>query len=465
MEDNNTTVQTQTKDALELAIENYSDYGKYVAQGRSYPCIKDGCKSVVKRAIYGMYKDGPRHIVKMAQLAAYALPYHPHPTSISGAIVQLGQNGNKLKLMKTQGNWGDSERGIQASADRYIGGMLSDLTLDLFCNSIEYCNYIDGEIDIPEPEALPALLPLCFINGVEGIPSGLPKINIPTLNIDEMFDYYIEIFKKKDLNYEPKKLPSPNIGNIILSKKEEWDNVLETGKGVIKVAPTMKIENGVITITALPKGKDSESVRKIIEKEILLDKIDLRDESTSETRIVIEKVKNKSCDMNEIFKRLNRKLQTSISYNMAFFDLDKIYVPCGFRKVVKQNIQYIIETHKNRISKQINDYQRKLDVLTTIELLKSGNHLNNLFSLEYDKAVEFISKLCNDEDIAKSVLQKPMSYLTKAHQKEITDLQDTISKLKDEDKDIYQFLQETYKEMKKKVAKEVQGRFAPTVFA
>ena len=58
-----------------------------------------------------------------------------------------------------------------------------------------------------------------------------------------------------------------------------------------------------------------------------------------------------------------------------------------------------------------------------------------------------------------------MSYLTKAHQKEITDLQDTINKLKDEDKDIYQFLQEHYKEMKKKVAKEVQGRFAPTIFA
>ena len=114
--------QIEEKDALEIAQENYTEYSKYVAMGRAYPNIKDGCKSSYKRAIYGMYKDGPRSIVKCAKLASYALPYHPHPSSISGVIIQLGDNGNKLKLMETQGNWGDSSRGIQASAERYIGG-------------------------------------------------------------------------------------------------------------------------------------------------------------------------------------------------------------------------------------------------------------------------------------------------------------------------------------------------------
>ena len=31
-----------TKDALELARENYRDYGLYVGSGRAYPCIIDG---------------------------------------------------------------------------------------------------------------------------------------------------------------------------------------------------------------------------------------------------------------------------------------------------------------------------------------------------------------------------------------------------------------------------------------
>ena len=86
-------------DALELAQDNYKSYSIYVAQGRAYPNIKDGAKSVYKRAIYGMWKDAPRAKVKVAELAAYALPYHPHPTSISGVIVSLGENGNKLKFL------------------------------------------------------------------------------------------------------------------------------------------------------------------------------------------------------------------------------------------------------------------------------------------------------------------------------------------------------------------------------
>ena len=103
----------EIKDALSLAQDNYKEYSLYVSQGRAYPSIFDGCKSAYKRAIYGMYKSSPRKIVKVAELAASALPYHPHPTSISGVIVQMGENGKVFKLLKTQGNFGDSSKGIE----------------------------------------------------------------------------------------------------------------------------------------------------------------------------------------------------------------------------------------------------------------------------------------------------------------------------------------------------------------
>ena len=92
-------------DACELAKTNYTEYSKYVAQGRSYPSIYDGAKSVYKRAIYGMYLNKTNKMIKVAELAAHALPYHPHPSSVSGVIVSLGDGGNKLKFMDTQGNW------------------------------------------------------------------------------------------------------------------------------------------------------------------------------------------------------------------------------------------------------------------------------------------------------------------------------------------------------------------------
>ena len=447
-----------TKDALELAQENYKEYGKYVAQGRAYPCLYDGMKSVAKRSIYGMYKEGPRSIQKLAKLAAYALPYHPHPTSISGAIIQLGENGNKLKLLDTQGNWGDSSKGIQASAERYIGGRLSNIAFELFCDSVEYCDYMKGEIDEDEPVALPAYIPLCFINGVEGIPSGLPKINIPMLDISDMFDYYIEILKNKDVTFRPKKLPKPNLDIDILSTKQEWDDFLRSGKGSIKVAPRMTIEGNTITITALPPSKNVESVRKIVEKEILQDKIDFIDESGKDLLIVIEKVKNKQCDMKALFNNIYKKLTCNISYNMAFFDLDHIYVPFGFDKVVEANLSYVIKTHKNRIAHQLNELNKKLRVLEIIQNLRNKNHIKNIFNLDEKDALQWIEKQYKvDNEISQAVLKKPISYLTREHQKEIDDLQDQIKQLNNDNSDIYEFLLKKYQNLKKKVNKEIKN--------
>lgn len=454
--DDDNKEEPKTKDALELVRENYKEYGIYVSSGRAYPQLLDGTKSSYKRAIYGMWKSAPRSVVKVAELAATALPYHPHPTSVSKVIIQLGENGNKFKFMKTQGNWGDSAKRIEASAERYIGGMLSDLSIALLCDSMEYCNYITGEIDKPEPEALPALLPICFINGQQGIPSGLPKLNIPPLDVAGMFDYYIDILTHKDLEYVPKKLPIPNLNVNILSTKEEWENILKTGKGGIRVAPIMKLVDNVITITNLPKGKDVESVRKIIEKEILLDKLDLRDESTYETRIVIEKVYKKQCDMKEVFNRVYKKLQTSETYNLAFFDREHIYVPCSFDKVVKSNLQYLINTHNNRLSHQLLDNQKRLSVLEIIEKLKKTNNWKNIFDLSYKDAVKYLVMTFKcEQDVAEEVFKKPISYLTRGHEKEIEDLRSVIKELTTDQSDIYEMLLKKYKALKPKILKEM----------
>lgn len=455
-----------TIDATELAKNNYTDYSKYVAQGRSYPSLYDGAKSSYRRAIYGMYLNKTSKKVKVAELAAHALPYHPHPTSVSGVIIQLGDGGNKLKLMETQGNWGDSSRGIEASAERYIEGKLSALAEHMFCDSIEYAEMIPGEIDKPEPKALPALLPLCFINGSSGIPSGLPTLNVPTLDIMGMIDYYLEILAAKDLEYRPKKYPKPNLEIDILSSVEDWNNVMNTGKGSIRTAPRMTIDTqNVITITGLPKTKSVDHIRKIIEKEILLDKIDLRDESAEEIKFVVEKVPHKQCDMKEIFKRLYTKLQSSETYNMAFFDEEKIYVPCSFNKVVRTNLQYLIDTHQNRITKELEQLRIRLRVLEIIEEMKKGNALKGLFDLDYNSALEYIqSKYKADKDIASKVLQKPLSYLTKEHGQEIIDLQEDIKSLEADKNDIYDFLSRKYKALKKELTPVIRNKFAPTTF-
>ena len=460
------TIDESVVDATELAKNNYTDYSKYVAQGRSYPQIYDGAKSSYRRAIYGMYKGQSQKKMKVAELAALALPYHPHPTSVSGVIVQLGEAGNKLKLMDTQGNWGDSTRGVEASADRYIEGRLSTLAEHLLCDSVEYAEMVPGEIDKPEPKALPALLPLCFINGSSGIPSGLPTLNVPTLDINSMIDYYIDVLSHKDLDYRPKKFPNPNLEIDILSNKEDWNNIMRTGKGSIRTAPRMEIDsNNVITITSLPKTKNGEHIRRIIKKEILLDKVDLRDESAKEIRFVVEKVPHKQCDMKEIFKRLYSKLQSSETYNMAFFDENKIYVPCSFHKVVKSNLQFLIETHQNRIKIQLEQLKVKLKVIEIIEDMKKKNKFKELFDLDSKEALEYIRNTYKvDNDISAKVLQKPLSYLTREHKQEIIDLKNDIKSLENDQDDIYEFLIGKYKNIKKELNQVIKNKFKPTTF-
>lgn len=447
----------EVKDALELASENYREYSLYISRGRSYPGIIDGAKSVQKRIIYSLYKKAPRSIIKVAEAAGYCLDMHPHPTAVPEVIVSLGDNGNKFNFLDKQGNFGHRAKNIEASAPRYIGCRLSDLAIDLTCDGIEYCPTMTGELDKPEPIALPTLLPLCFLNSMSGIPAGLPKLNIPSLDIEGMFEYYLDILKHKDLNYVPKKLPIPNVGVPILSSKKEWEEVLKSGKGSVRLAPEMTIDkNGTITIKALPASKSTEHVRKIIEKEILLDKVDMRDESTYDTRIVIEKVFKKQCDMQDIFDRLYKKLQTTETYNLAFFDQDHIYVPCSFDLVVKSNLSYLIDTHSNRLVHQIKDNQEKLEVLQIIEKLKKTNNWKAIFDLTYEDACAFLQKTfkCSVET-SQAVLRKPISYLTKEHQQEITDLQNIISELENDQSDVFEMLIKKYKAIKQKVLKEV----------
>ena len=445
------------KDALELAAENYKEYSLYVAAGRAYPNLVDGAKSVQKRIIYSLYKKAPRSIIKVAEASGYCLDLHPHPSAVPEVIVSLGDDGNKFKFVDKQGNFGHRAKGIEASAPRYIGCKLSDLAIDLTCDGVEYCPTITGELDKPEPVALPTLLPLCFLNSMSGIPAGLPKLNIPCLDIEGMFDYYIDILKHKDLNWVPKKLPIPNVGVPILSSKKEWEAILKTGKGTVKLAPEMTIDkNGTITITAMPSSKTVEHVRKIIEKEILLDKLDMRDESTYETRIVIEKVFKKQCDMQEIYDRLYKKLQTSETYNLAFFDQDHIYVPSSFDLVVKSNLNYLIETHTNRLVNQIKDNKEKLEVLQIIEKLKKTNNWKVIFDLSYDDACSYLQTTfkCSAET-SQAVLRKPISYLTKEHQQEIIDLQNLISELENDQSDIFEMLTKKYKALKAKILKVI----------
>ena len=58
---------------------------------------------------------------------------------------------------------------------------------------------------------------------------------------------------------------------------------------------------------------------RLSKKKILLDKVDLRDESTYDTRVVVEKVYKKQCDMKELYNRIYKKITNNRNLQFSFF--------------------------------------------------------------------------------------------------------------------------------------------------
>jgi cell division septation protein DedD len=100
-----------------------------------------------------------------------------------------------------------------------------------------------------------------------------------------------------------------------------------------------------------------------------------------------------------------------------------------------------------------------------IEGLKKRNLVKSLFELDYAGAVAFLVKhfKCTENDASK-VLQKPISYLTKEHGKEIEELEAEIESLQNNQANIYDYLIEKYKLIKKEIAGVIKGKFEPTEF-
>lgn len=440
-------------DGVELVTEAYKEYAHYVNTGRAAPNLIDGAKSVYKRLIYGCYKLGPRHKIKSAELCGYALKYHPHPEGIYKVVCQVADLDCKFKLFDTQGLFGG--KGATPAASRYTDCMLSDLAIDIFCEAVDYCEYEEGEIGHDEPVALPTFLQLCYLEGAYGIPVGAKIANIPALNSYELIDYIIKKLEAKDLDFQPKNFPTPNCGDVlIISEKNDWNEIMRTGKGKLLFAPIMNIDkDDIITIQGLPEGKDIESVLKILDKEITLDKVDVRDESGIDTKIVVEKVHRKQCNMKEVYQKLYKKLQSSETYNFMFFRNNKI-IKCGFDYSIRESLKYLIETYQNKLTKELEALKNKLLILETIEKIKKEGNIKELVSLTLEEAANYISKKHNvDIEIAKQVLSKPISYLTKEHKDEIDNIKDNIKQNENNLSNIYDYMIEKYKNLKNKIKK------------
>ena len=308
--------------------ERFASYSKYIIQERAIPDARDGLKPVQRRILYSMYKEKNTYdkgYRKSAKTVGDVIGnYHPHgDTSIYDAMVRMSQPWKtRLPYIDMHGNNGSIDgdspaayRYTEARLSKIAGEMLKDINRD----SVEFAPNFDDTTK--EPTVLPARFPALLVYGAQGISAGYAT-NMPPHNLNEVVDGAIHLIDNPNATLDELmtfiKGPDFPTGGIV-EGLDGLKSAYTTGKGRIIVKSRYEITNNQIIVTEIPFETNKSLIVKKIDDIRLDKKIDgiteVRDESTSDIRIVIDLKKNANKDLIINYLLKNTDLQISYNFN------------------------------------------------------------------------------------------------------------------------------------------------------
>ncbi|WP_136107752.1 DNA topoisomerase IV subunit A [Streptococcus pyogenes] len=461
--------------------ERFGRYSKYIIQERALPDIRDGLKTVQRRILYSMNKDGntfEKGYRKSAKSVGNIMGnFHPHgDSSIYDAMVRMSQDWkNREILVEMHGNNGSMD-GDPPAAMRYTEARLSEiagyLLQDIEKNTVSFAwNFDDTE---KEPTVLPAAFPNLLVNGSSGISAGYAT-DIPPHNLSEVIDavVYMIDHPKASLEKLMEFLPGPDFptGGIIQGA-DEIKKAYETGKGRVVVRSRTEIEE-------LKGGKQQIIVTEIpyeVNKAVLVKKIDdvrvnnkvpgiveVRDESDrTGLRIAIEL--KKDADSQTILNYLLKYTDLQVNYNFNMVAIDH-FTPrqVGLQKILSSYISHrkdiIIERSKfdkAKAEKRLHIVEGLIRVLSILDeiiaLIRSSDNKADAkenLKVSYDFS----------EEQAEAIVTLQLYRLTNTDivtlQNEENDLRDlitTLSAIIGDEATMYNVMKRELREVKKKFA-------------
>jgi DNA gyrase subunit A len=300
------TSQHSKRNISDIMQSAYIDYSMSVIVSRALPDVRDGFKPVQRRVLYAMLREGLLHnraYDKCAGVVGEVLKnYHPHgDSSVYDTLVRMAQPWvMRYPLVDGQGNFGSVD-GDSAAAYRYTECRLTkiaeELLKDIDEDTVNFApNYKESST---EPSVLPSALPTLLMNGSTGIAVGMAT-NIPPHNLTELIDSICAIIDDPQISIDDIMgiLPGPDFpsGGSIFGKSG-IDSYMKTGRGIVRMRGSMHIEdlpNGKqqIVITQIPYNVNRATlvtrIADLVRDKILDGVSDLRDESTEDTRIIVE---------------------------------------------------------------------------------------------------------------------------------------------------------------------------------
>ncbi|HRC55409.1 MAG TPA: DNA topoisomerase 4 subunit A, partial [Kofleriaceae bacterium] len=279
-----------------------------VITSRALPDVRDGLKPVQRRILYAMLNDehlrpDAKHRKSAKVVGAVIGRYHPHgDTAVYDTMVRMAQDFSlRLPLVDGSGNFGSLD-GDAPAAYRYTECRLAapamQLLGELDFDTVEMRANYDGTTE--EPTVLPARFPNLLVNGSTGIAVGMAT-NIPPHNLREVTAAAIALAEDRDLPHASlmKHIQGPDFptGGQLLNSKVELRQIYEQGQGAIRLRGEYRLEERKrggtdIVITSIPyaltKADLVEKIAEVIISRKLPYLLDVRDESTTDVRIVLE---------------------------------------------------------------------------------------------------------------------------------------------------------------------------------
>ena len=436
--------------------QSYIDYAMTVITGRALPDVRDGLKPVHRRVLYAMKEMGLTPSARFRKSAAVVGDvlgkYHPHgDVAVYDSMAKMAQDfSHRYPLVLGQGNFGSID-GDSPAAMRYTEAKLSRvseaLLTDIDKETVTWAPNYDATRE--EPQVLPAALPNLLLNGTLGIAVGMAT-NIPPHNLKEVVDAAQHLIDNPEATTDELlhfvKGPDFPMGGVAFSQTD-IKHAYGTGKGPVVVRGEAEIiddgkKDMQIVITSIPyRVNKSELIAKIADlvQEKRLDGIrDLRDESTSDIRIVVELKGNAhpQAVLNNLYK--HTELESTFHYNMLAL-VDGVPEMLSLPAMLTHFIEHRRVVVKRRTEFDLRKAEEREHIL--LGLCKALDHIDEVIAIIKKAAdvpaadLALRKKFNFTERQTAAILAMRLSTLAGLERKkiedELTQVQQLIAKLKD----------------------------------
>ena len=442
-------------DTLEL---NYMPYAMSVIVSRAIPEI-DGFKPSHRKLLYTMYQmhllGGNR--TKSANVVGQTMRLNPHgDAAIYETMVRLSRGYGALlhPLVDSKGNFGKVySRDMAYAASRYTEVRLDPICAQLFGDiDKDTVDFVDNyDSTMKEPTLLPTAFPNVLVSANQGIAVGMAS-NLCGFNLGEVCD--AAIARMKDPNCDLLSvLTAPDFptGGQLLYNRAELEQIYNTGRGSFKVRCKWRYvkEENLIEIYEIPYSTTVEVILDKVAELIKAGKIkeiaDMRDETDlSGLKLAIDL--KRGTDPEKLMAKLNKLTTLTDSYpcnfNILIAGMPKVL---GVGEILDEWTAWRMECVRRRVYFEMNKKKEKLHLLRGLKKIL----------LDIDKAIKIIRETESDAEVvpnlmigfgidqvqAEYVAEIKLRNINKEYilkrtaevddlEKEIADLEDTVSKPK-----------------------------------